>query len=144
MQPTEIASIKKFQESKGNEMAGAAKKLRRKQNQQQAEVVKGQGTQFQISSVLMAKHLNFNIRLRHLTCRSNSTGVHALFGLALPVLAVNPVSPVALILGLVRGCTYNTVLYRRQDVTSDRSGIVRPRVPETRSSPRHPPFLLDR
>ncbi|KAH7111958.1 hypothetical protein B0J13DRAFT_631677 [Dactylonectria estremocensis] len=59
MQPTEIASIKKFQESEGNEMAGAAKKLLRMQNQQQqAEVVKGQGTQFQISSVLMTKHLS--------------------------------------------------------------------------------------
>ncbi|KAH7114967.1 hypothetical protein B0J13DRAFT_572791 [Dactylonectria estremocensis] len=43
----------------GNEMAGAAKKLLRKQNQQQqAEVVKGQGTQFQIPSILMAKHLS--------------------------------------------------------------------------------------
>ncbi|KAH7116630.1 hypothetical protein B0J13DRAFT_571390, partial [Dactylonectria estremocensis] len=59
MQPTEIASIKKFQESEGNEMAGAAKKLLRMQNQQQqAEVVKVQGTQFQISSVLMTKHLS--------------------------------------------------------------------------------------
>lgn len=59
MQPTEIASIKKFQKSEGNEMAEAAKRLLQKQNQQQqAEVVKGQGTQFQISSVLMAKHLS--------------------------------------------------------------------------------------
>ncbi|KAH7110971.1 hypothetical protein EDB81DRAFT_894623 [Dactylonectria macrodidyma] len=49
MQPTEIASIKKFHESEGNEMAKEAKKLLRQQSQQQAEVVKGQGTQFQIS-----------------------------------------------------------------------------------------------
>ncbi|KAH7124616.1 hypothetical protein EDB81DRAFT_860871 [Dactylonectria macrodidyma] len=42
---------------RGNEMAGVAKKLLQKQcQQQQAEVVKGQGTQFQISSVLMTKH----------------------------------------------------------------------------------------
>ncbi|KAH7112342.1 hypothetical protein EDB81DRAFT_862703 [Dactylonectria macrodidyma] len=58
MQPTEIASIKKFHESEGNEMAKEAKKLLRQQSQQQAEVVKGQGTQFQISSVLMTKHLS--------------------------------------------------------------------------------------
>ncbi|KAL5346594.1 hypothetical protein ACLOAV_008301 [Pseudogymnoascus australis] len=63
MQPTEVAAIKKCQESEGNEIkkAGVAKKLLRQQQQkqqQEGEVVEGQGTQFQISAVVMTKHMS--------------------------------------------------------------------------------------
>jgi hypothetical protein len=62
MQPTEIVAIKKCQESDGNEIknAGVAKKLLRQQQRQQQkrEVVEGQGTQFQISAVVMTKHMS--------------------------------------------------------------------------------------
>lgn len=63
MQPTEVAAIQNCQESDGNEIkkAGVVRKRLRQQQQkqqQQGEVVEGQGTQFQISAVVMTKQMS--------------------------------------------------------------------------------------